>query len=86
MKRTLSILLLAGVFSVATVGCKKDKAEDCNGMAQDVSTKGTAYANDPSVANCNAYKTALTSYVNSSCSNMTQAQKDEYQAAISMLS
>jgi protein involved in sex pheromone biosynthesis len=85
MKKTLSVLLLAGVFAVSTVACKKDKKEDCGALETAVSEKGSAYASNQSSANCNAYKSALSSYVNSSCAELTQAEKDQFNAMITAL-
>jgi uncharacterized protein YaaR (DUF327 family) len=85
MKKTLSVLLLAGVLVASTVACKKDKKEDCGALEAAVTEKGNAYASNQSAANCNAYKSALSSYVNSSCAELTQAEKDQFNAMISAL-
>ena len=85
MKKILSLILIAGVLSVAITSCKKDKKEDCTALSTSVSNKATAYMTDPSVANCNGYKTAINDYINSSCSGLTQAQKDEYQEMFNAL-
>lgn len=57
------VLISAFACSVVSTSCKKDEEKDCGASANKASTAGQTYASDPSVANCNAYKSALKAYV-----------------------
>jgi len=86
MKKTLSVLLIAGVFSASMIACKKDKAVDCDGINKTMTDAATAYGTNPTSANCSAYKKALQDYMNSSCAgSLTQTQKDQYNLVLTMM-
>lgn len=65
VKNLSKITLIAALAcSFALTSCKKDEEKtDCGALANEVSVKGQAYISDGSVANCNAYKTALKAYI-----------------------
>ncbi len=71
--------------------CKKDEPASCNYATETqdelnaVSAAAVTYGNDPSTANCNAYKAAFQTYLNalnshSSC--VLDSQQTEYHNAI----
>lgn len=98
MKTKLFFVLLIAVL-VGNGSCKKDKDSDPDVCAtnwvtstQDeltaVVNAAMAYGTNPTVTNCNAYKTAYQKYLNAlkayeNCSALTGMSKAEWQEAIS---
>lgn len=97
MKTRLFFLLIVAIF-ISTESCKKDKDSDpdvCTTAwavaTQDELTKvvnaAMAYGTSPTVANCNAYKTAYQAYLNAlkpygNCTALTGTSKQEWQEAL----
>ena len=93
--KTIKMLLLSLVLSglVCFVSCKKDDdPSGCNYVTETqdeldaLSAAATAYGNDPSTANCQAYKNAYQAYLNEledhiDCATVN-GQHDELQSAI----
>lgn len=80
MKKFTMVFVAAALIGLAVTGCKKDKAVSCEAAIQKVVNATTAWQGEPSVANCNSYKSALQDLINSSCfSSLSQEQKSGYQ-------
>ncbi len=84
MKKTITILAASVVFaSLLTFGsCKKDDdGNSCTDLANKASTAAMNYSSNPNSENCQAYKTAITNYVDG-CDVIEQTLKDQYLAAL----
>ena len=86
-------LLLSSCLITVNAGCKKDSSSACstNWTSQVTSELNAfnaavqAYSNNPNNANCIAYKTAATNYVNAlkpigNCSDLTGQNRTEWQS------
>ena len=85
MKKQFANLFFASLFLLGTVsfyscnnGCTADEISDA---ANEITTAATAYGNDPSTANCEAYRDALNAYIDQlgDCDEVSQATLDTYQ-------
>jgi len=84
MKKTITILAASVVcVTLLTFGsCKKDdNGNSCTDLANAASTAAMNYSSNPNSANCQAYKTAITNYVDG-CADIEQSVKDQYLAAL----
>ena len=81
MKKIFTVLLVGGI---AFASCKKSKNPiDCTAAANNMSKAAQAYATSQTKENCQAYKNALRDLVNnSSCTGLTESQKQEYNSTI----
>jgi uncharacterized protein YaaR (DUF327 family) len=76
------MIYLAGfVLALGFTACSDDDddAIDCVALLDAVTETGTAYTTSQTVADCNAYKTALQNFMNGDCSGTATAT---YQALI----
>jgi len=96
--KSLTYLLFVILFGVAIiVSCTKNKdtvpacsvawASDLQDEIIAISNAGTAYASDPTEANCNAYKTAYQAYINAlepygNCAALTGQQRADFEEAL----
>ena len=99
MKTNLFTILLAifllplGITTMSSCGktddvlCAATWGQDLQDELNAVATTGTAYSQDPSAANCAAYRSALQAYVNAlkpygDCGALTGAQRTAWQQAV----
>tara|TARA_R110002072_G_scaffold235697_3_gene393342 strand:- start:7826 stop:8077 length:252 start_codon:yes stop_codon:yes gene_type:complete len=64
------ILSIATVAVFAFTSCSSDDdngGKSCEELTTELSAAAEAYGEDPSVANCNAFKSAIEAYVNKDC-------------------
>jgi hypothetical protein len=81
------MIYLAGfVLALGFTACSDDddNAIDCIALTNSVSDALTAYTTSQTVADCNAYKTALQNYLNGDCA-VDAASKETFQATIDNL-
>ncbi len=85
MKKLLTIALI-GLISFAS--CKKDdSAINCTDLSNNATKAAQAYGLSQTAENCQAYKKAMTDYVNSSCfTSLSSSDKEMYNAALTSLS
>jgi|GEM_PF-3283981 len=85
MKRAITLVTASVLFAaVLTFGsCKKDDSgKSCNELATEASAAAMNYASNPqSVEYCNAYKNAITAYIDG-CDVIDPALKDQYLMAL----
>ncbi len=64
------IYVAAYILALGFVACASDDGEpiDCGQTLVKLAELGNAYREDASIDNCNAYRSALESYLNNSCS------------------
>ena len=72
MKSPIFALFICLICLAAGTSCKKNAISNCNSFnistdlqaeLNNLSTAGSAYGNDPTTANCNAYKNAYQNYI-----------------------
>jgi hypothetical protein len=96
MTRILCFLIIVSFIGLGSCKKKETDPDICGtNWAVSVSTKATAlytaalaYGTSPTVANCNAYKSATQAYITAlqpfqNCSAWTTQQKSEFQTALS---
>lgn len=86
-KPVQSLLMFSAYLSIALVmGCsKKDTApspQNCSANAQKLSDALMAYANNPTKAGCEAYKSTVRDYVKSCSQFYTAVDKKELEEAL----
>lgn len=84
MKNLLFILLTFVAISFVSCGSDDCSADDITAAVTKITDAATLYAEDASVDNCNAYKSALEDYISDlkDCDGVTQAVVDSYQTDI----
>lgn len=95
MKKVFGFIIIILFLGMGSCSKKNSEPDVCGtSWVTTVSTKATAvyttaiaYGTNPTVANCNAYKTATQAYITAlqpfqNCSAWTTAQKSEFQAAM----
>lgn len=93
MKKITSFLLLLAFAACLNSACSSDPistisaCNDLTGLATTFTNAATAYSTNPSAANCNAYKTAGTNYLNAlkKCATASPTVTSSTQAAIDAL-
>jgi hypothetical protein len=93
MKKITSFLLLLAFAACLNSACSSDPVSTINacndlaGLATTFTSAATAYTTNPTTANCNAYKTAGTNYLNAlkKCSTASAATISSTQASIDAL-
>lgn len=94
--KNASFRYLAIIFSLVILfSCKKDESFDCSGAwafsltdeATAVGTAASIYAEDPSTANCNAYKDAYRDYIDAlkpygDCGSLTGQDRAAWQQSL----
>ncbi|PLX04531.1 MAG: hypothetical protein C0595_02940 [Marinilabiliales bacterium] len=84
MKKIITILTASVLFvTLLTFGsCKKDdNGNSCTELANAASTAAMNYSSNPDSENCQAYKVAITNYVDG-CAVIEQSVKEQYLAAL----
>ena len=86
------VLIMSGLFSCKSdeeklAACSITWATDLQPELIAISTAATTYSNDPSVANCNAYKVAYEDYIDAlepygSCSALTGQNRTAFEQAL----
>jgi hypothetical protein len=85
MKKLFLSLSLFVFSTCAVISCKKSKetAVNCTEIKTKVFDAGKAYVANQSKANCDAYKAAIGTYINSTCA--TAEEKTTYQTNLDAL-
>jgi uncharacterized protein YaaR (DUF327 family) len=83
-KSFLSKLGIVALFIFTASSC--GKTVNCVSLISKVTTASSNYSNDPSIANCQAFKTALKDFINDSeCSGSDPATKAAFQQDLDSL-
>jgi len=82
MKKAFIALFAITMIGGTVVSCKKDK-KDCTAAIKKASDAATAFIQNQSVENCNAYKAAIHELLDGDCAGSISAdQKAAYQEAL----
>lgn len=86
MKKVKVLFMSLGMVALFSLGaCKKEesvKSLSCADAATAVSNAATTYGTSPTIANCNAFKSALKNALSACKTAYTQGQIDDLQAEV----
>ncbi len=91
LKTIFFTLILTSSMLLSSCSSNEEPADDCEAVLKNVATALTQLSSTNASnyrENCIKYKDALTTFINSSCfvaTNLTQAQRDAYRAALAAL-
>jgi hypothetical protein len=85
MKKHLFTIAMFLLISSVTINCSKESkvAGDCFELSNKVDQASLTYTLNPTPVNCQAYKTAITNFIN--CPYVTATQKATLQTALNLL-
>jgi hypothetical protein len=78
-KLKLLFVMVVAVFALSLSSCKKTKAKNCDNASTDYANAVTTFFNNPTVANCETFKSALKSLIDDCISKLPTAIQSEVQ-------